>query len=92
MGQILHGTATMTERLSWRPSTLLAPWREIPYDSARDGEQLSQDSNECNLLWPSAGDEPVVESAKTGLRRIMARGLGMAPTSPVLTASVRQTL
>jgi hypothetical protein len=92
MGHFLHGAAIMTERLSWRPSTLLAPWREIPYDSVRDGEKLSQDSNESNLLWPSAAGEPVVEGAKTGLRRIMDSGLGLAPTSPVLTASVRQSL
>src|SRR5947209_19176161 len=47
------------ERLSFGSSVLWLPWAFVPDDCVEDGEELSGDCDERDLLWLAACDEPV---------------------------------
>ena len=66
MGQVLHGSATTTERLCCASSVCVAPWGVVPRDGVEDCEKLAHHGDEGDLLRAAAGRELIVERPKRG--------------------------
>ena len=66
MGQVLHGSATTTERLCRASSVCVAPWGVVPKDGVEDREKLAHHGDEDDLLRAAAGRALIVERPKGG--------------------------